>query len=107
MIRGVGERVGLSRITVVVRVHGEIEIMTVDNAATRAGAEHAASRLVGERLDHLDADGGEVGGDGDFLLFAQGQRGRDQVELHAASLRVGPEALARARILELVAGIVE
>src|SRR5260370_18252892 len=108
VVGGVGQRVRLRRVAVVARVHGEIEVMAVDDAAAGAGGEHPAGWNVGgPAIDDLDADGGQVGGDTDLLLFAQGQRGGDQVELDAAPLRVGPEAFAGSRVLELVAGVVE
>src|ERR1700694_1668554 len=101
------ERVGLSRVAVIAGVHGEIEVVGVDHATTGARGEHPQRRHIRERLDDLDADGGQGGGDEDFLLFTQWQRGGDQVELYAAPLRVGPEAFAWSRVLELVAGVVE
>src|SRR5438445_12939933 len=42
VIRRVGERIWFRRVAVVVRVHGQIEVVAVDDAAAGAGAEQAA-----------------------------------------------------------------
>src|SRR5207244_13411689 len=93
--RGVVQRVWFRWVAVVAGVHREVEVVRVDHPAAGTGAEHPGGGHIGERLDHLDTDGGEVGGDLDLLLFAQGQRRGDQVELHTTPLRVGADVFAR------------
>src|SRR5260370_35821085 len=98
VVGGVGQRVRLRRVAVVARVHGEIEVMAVDDAAAGAGGEHPAGwNGGGSALDDLDGVGGQVGGDTDLLPFAQRQRGGARVELAVAPPRVAWEASAGSR----------
>src|SRR5260370_39927115 len=76
VVGGVGQRFRLRRVAVVARVHGEIEVMAVDDAAAGAGGEHpAAWEVGGSAIDDLDAEGGQVGAASDVLFLAHPQRG--------------------------------